>query len=349
MNFQKLLTVDDADSYLDQAFRAANKRAELVRDQKIRGSRLGRIDKSKNIEIEKLQTIQRTLKKSLNRILTSFPRVDDLPNFYRELLKVTLDREMLKKSLASVKWAGERIDILTNKQISIIKKAREMPFINKARRAYYGRTSSVLKQIDKHLAYIEGSRRIMKTYPDVKTDIKTIALCGLPNVGKSTLLKALTTSNPEIKAYPFTTKSLNIGYMKTEIRKFQIIDTPGTLDRPTDKTNEIEKQAYLTVKYVAEKVLFVFDPTETCGYTIEKQFNVFCKVLQNQVIVVNKLPVAVVINKADLEAERKEELLVKIKKKTKATIYEISAETGKGINEIRKEIKKRTKSIAKNC
>ena len=53
-----------------------------------------------------------------------------------------------------------------------------------------------------------------------------VALVGLPNVGKSQLLAAVTDAMPEIAEYPFTTKSPNIGMMKFENIQIQLVDTP---------------------------------------------------------------------------------------------------------------------------
>ena len=53
-----------------------------------------------------------------------------------------------------------------------------------------------------------------------------VALVGLPNVGKSQLLAAVTEASPEIADYPFTTKSPAIGMMKFENIQIQLIDMP---------------------------------------------------------------------------------------------------------------------------
>jgi len=58
-----------------------------------------------------------------------------------------------------------------------------------------------------------------------------VALVGLPNVGKSQLLAAVTEATPEIADYPFTTKTPTIGMMKFENIQIQLIDTPPITSR----------------------------------------------------------------------------------------------------------------------
>jgi nucleolar GTP-binding protein len=52
-----------------------------------------------------------------------------------------------------------------------------------------------------------------------------------------------------------------------------MIDTPGILDRSIDKRNPIERRAALALKYLSKNIIFVIDPSEACGYSIEAQNN----------------------------------------------------------------------------
>jgi nucleolar GTP-binding protein len=256
MNFQDLKKVETPDTYLDIAFGKAAKRVETARQKKSSD----RMEKSKFIETTRIDTVVGTLSTKLQAILISFPSIDNLPPFYKALVKETIDYALLKKSLGAVNWAEGQVKILAKKACQRIMKTKEFPMINKIRKETYGRISSVLKQIKKELLFLEEARKTMKGFPTIKTNMFTVCICGFPNIGKSTLLSKLTTSTPEINNYAFTTKSLNTGYLKEDKKKIQFIDTPGTLNR--EKSNTIENHAHLAMKYCAHAFIYIFDLTE---------------------------------------------------------------------------------------
>lgn len=60
--------------------------------------------------------------------------------------------------------------------------------------------------------------------------IADIGLVGLPNVGKSSILAAISNAEPKIADYPFTTLSPNLGVLNTGFERIVIADIPGLIE-----------------------------------------------------------------------------------------------------------------------
>ncbi len=68
---------------------------------------------------------------------------------------------------------------------------------------------------------------------EIILELKSIAdvgLVGFPNVGKSTLLSAMTSAKPKIENYHFTTLAPNLGVVKTYDYDFIVADIPGLIE-----------------------------------------------------------------------------------------------------------------------
>lgn len=282
--------VDTPDELITAAFNKARKTTDRARGT-FRGKGLTRLLKSRALEMMKIVVATDTLTGKLDALVKAFPHITNLPAFYQELVRCTLDQDLYKKALGAADWASGQIKKIAKVSRDKLRNARELAQITAARNAFYGRAASVLKQIRKDLAYLEECRKTLKEFPTIKTDLSTVVIAGYPNVGKSTLLKALTGAAPKIAPYPFTTKQLMLGYTKD----IQFIDTPGLLDRPFAKRNPIERQAILALKHLATLILFVIDPTESCGYGLREQAE-----LLQQVQTLFKTPMLIVLTKMDV-------------------------------------------------
>lgn len=275
MNFQTIPPIPTKKHLIDQAFKRAREKGT---SKKLTGNWLQIIRKK---EALKLDIIKESLTNYLNTILKTFPQTEGLPQFYQKLMKLTLDFPDFKKSLGAINWAIKKISFFHRSYVSKVVKEKNRGKIKELMKQFYGRISSVIRQIDDSLQYLEHSRKIMKTYPDIK-EMFTVCLYGFPNVGKTTLLNKLTDSKAKVAAYAFTTIGINAGYISKDGKKIQLLDVPGTLARH-DKMNDIELQAELVLTDLADVIVFVLDPTETSGYSIKEQQKLMKKIKDKKV------------------------------------------------------------------
>ncbi|MFB6130469.1 MAG: NOG1 family protein, partial [Salinigranum sp.] len=141
----------------------------------------------------------------------------------------------------------------------------------KHRKQAFARMADVVEEIEDDLLRVGEARDALKDLPDVRPEEPAIVVAGYPNVGKSSFVNAVTRARNEIASYPFTTKGVGIGHFERDRIRYQIIDTPGLLDRPEEERNDIERQAVSALTHLADAVLFIVDASGDCGYPLEAQ------------------------------------------------------------------------------
>jgi nucleolar GTP-binding protein len=221
------------------------------------------------------------------------------------------------------------IDDITDKHLQAIKLADDFKQMKKSRSAAKGRISSILRATAKNIDFIIEAKMTLSKLPGITPNSPTIVCAGFPNVGKSTLVRAVSTAEPEIAYYPFTTKKVIIGHLRVDNHSVQIVDTPGILDRPMAQRNEIELEAIVALKYLAHVIIFMIDPSEACGWTFEQQLNLLAEV--QKMFPMN--PLLIVLNKVDITPPEK----LAIAREKLPDSHEIIAIEGDGVEKLMRD------------
>jgi nucleolar GTP-binding protein len=288
VDFSRLTTVPEAESLVDNAFRSGRK-AQAPKGEPG--------EAGKNRELARVGAAARTLESRLHRVIRSFPSLEDLDPFYRDLVDVIVGLDELKQALGHLDWARKQIQEVRADAEDRIRQAENNHEAMLARKEAYGRMASLIEDVEDSLDALTDARRQLSDLPTLRFDEPVLVIAGHPNVGKSSFIERLTRASPTIATYPFTTKGVHLGHREHDRYQVQLMDTPGLLDRPMDERNEIEQQAVHALEHVADAILYIFDPSGHCGYPFEVQ-----QALAEELEATFDVPFVFVENKADIQA-----------------------------------------------
>ncbi len=160
-----------------------------------------------------------------------------------------------------------------------------------------------------------------------------VGLIGLPNAGKSTFLKAVTSARPKIAPYPFTTLTPNLGVVKTgDFKSFVIADIPGLIEGAHEGAGlghqflrHVERTKILL--HLIDISEFAHDPV-TSFETVNKELGLYSPLLLQK-------PQAIIGTKTDIMGDGRNLLKLKTYCEEKGfDFFAVSALTHKGIESV---------------
>src|SRR4051794_12321106 len=175
-----------------------------------------------------------------------------------------------------------------------------------------------------------------------------VGLVGYPKVGKSTLISRISAARPKIADYPFTTLQPNLGVVavgnEPEQVSFVVADIPGLIEGAhtgaglgTQFLRHVERTRLL---------VHLVDVSDASGRDdVVKDVEVITGELASFGAGLEAKPVIMVASKIDVANKDKVAALKKYCKKKKLKLYEISAVTGKGIEELKYGIAEEVKEL----
>ncbi|KAF5735785.1 Nucleolar GTP-binding protein 1 [Tripterygium wilfordii] len=290
-NFKKITVVPNGKDFIDIILSRTQRQTPTVVHK---GYAINRL---RQFYMRKVKYTQQNFHEKLSTIIDEFPRLDDIHPFYGDLLHVLYNKDHYKLALGQVNTARNVISKIAKDYVKMLKYGDSLYRCKCLKVAALGRMCTVIKRIGPSLAYLEQIRQHMARLPSIDPNTRTILICGYPNVGKSSFINKITRADVDVQPYAFTTKSLFVGHTDYKYLRYQVIDTPGILDRPFEDRNIIEMCSITALAHLRAAVLFFLDISGSCGYSISQQAALFDSIKS---LFMNK-PLIIVCNKTDLQ------------------------------------------------
>ncbi len=314
-------TVPRADELISKAFAKAN-RVEIYDRMVFYAQR--------KTALAKLDSVSATISTRLLKLVERHPTIDRLDPWRRELLDLQVGNDKVRKALGGLQWCTEQANEICRKGQSQIRRSKSKDFISQKVIETYGRVASVVRQVSPALKVVERSRELLLSLPDIDAQLPTAVVAGYANVGKSALVGTLSTASPAVASYPFTTQEIHLGHLSVGRRRYQVIDTPGLLDRPLAERNDVERKAVLALTHLPTVIVYLIDPTGTSGATLQEQYHLLAAVIEDF-----PAPMVLVRSKSDLPRLPAEEEPPLPTAAGDLPVFEVSVQSGLGIGELK--------------
>ncbi|KZN24557.1 GTP-binding protein [Haladaptatus sp. R4] len=299
MIFETLPTTPTSEELIDKAFS--------------RATRAGRAKSGIQAQQSMLQTASNILSDNMQNVVTAWPDFQEIDPFYYELADAVVDVDEVRKSLSEIQWASRKTKDIGREYQGKLR--GDINYARKVRKQGFARLASIVEEVEDDLDRIGEARNDLRTLPDIDPSAPTVVVAGYPNVGKSSFVNTITNARNEIAEYPFTTKGIHVGHFDRQHIRYQIVDTPGLLDRPADERNAIETQAVSAITHLADCILFFVDASAYCGYPLDAQLELRDSVEAE----FGDVPVLTVCNKADLSTDVEADMYMSIEEDDNVT------------------------------
>ena len=285
----------------------------------------------KELELKRVELVYNILRDTFRR-LASLPSTSEMDEFH-----ATLIREMMggayDAAIERARYILRMLERIWDDYRLLIVTAPNVREASRLRKEATGRMISFWRRYRRHLeTLLRAKEEIVKTHV-VSEDLPVVVVAGVPSAGKSTLIRRVSTAEPEVAPYPFTTRSIIVGKFRCGRLDAYIVDTPGILDRPLEELNEIERKAYVALKSLAHTVIYLFDPSVERSVDLEGQARVLQEIMRE---FAPGRPLLVAVNKVDIAGEEAILEAERLARKAGYTgrVYRVSAATGEGVDEL---------------
>ncbi|KAL8549223.1 hypothetical protein ACS0TY_008175 [Phlomoides rotata] len=231
--------------------------------------------RERNRGAKQLDALMKELSVPLRTYMDYFPNKNHLHPYERSLIELTLGDGNYEEVLRKVCNLRKRVVSVGKEQASLCAKSL-------SKREAVERLDEGMKKLEeifnnegRAVDELLNIAKTLRAMPVVNLETPTLCLVGAPNVGKSSLVRLLSTGKPEICNYPFTTRGILMGHINLSYQIFQVTDTPGLLRRRDEDRNNLEKLTLAVLSHLPTAVLYVHDLSGECGTSPSDQFTIY--------------------------------------------------------------------------
>ncbi len=208
------------------------------------------------------------------REIAKLPPTRLMDDFHRVLVEMFVG-QAYDDALARVRRAIKLAHEFWSQYRLLILSATDPDEARRFRKEGCGRILSLVRRMRRQLELLRRIREeVIKTHV-IAEGLPVAVVAGIPSAGKSTLVRKLSTAEPEVADYPFTTKTIIVGKVAYRELRFYLVDTPGLLERPIEKLNEIERKALAALMTLPDIIVFLFDPTAGSYVDVDGQLSLY--------------------------------------------------------------------------
>lgn len=289
-NFNNIKIIPNTINFIDIVLSKTQRKTPTVIHSRMKIARI------RLFYMRKVKYTQNSFNERLTQIISEFPKLNSIHPFFADMINVLYDKDHYKLALGHINTCRSIINKIGQDYVKFLKYGDSAYRCKQLKRAALGRMVTIMRKQKATLSYLEQVRQHLSRLPQIDPDARTLVLTGFPNVGKSSFINKITRADVEVQDYPFTTKSLFVGHMDYNYLRWQVIDSPGILDRPLEDRNIIEMQTITALAHLNACIIFFINLDPLSKYSIHDQIRLFRSLKPLWI----KKPITVVCNKTDL-------------------------------------------------
>ncbi|KAK4847760.1 hypothetical protein QYF36_005559 [Acer negundo] len=231
--------------------------------------------RERNKAAKQLDALMKELAVPLRGYTENFPNRKYLHPYEGSLIELTLGDGNYDTILKRVDALRKKVVFIGKEHASLCAKSVSKREAEERLNEGMVRLEEMFNREGKAVDDLLNVAKTLRAMPVVDLETPTLCLVGAPNVGKSSLVRVLSTGKPEVCNYPFTTRGILMGHITLSYQNFQVTDTPGLLKRSDEERNNLEKLTLAVLSHLPTAILYVHDLTGECGTSPSDQFKIY--------------------------------------------------------------------------